>query len=291
MESFISEYTTKHKVDGKQFFDDVVFPAAKAWKEFRDGHTRLIGLAQDPPSLFFLGTSTQISTVKEIGIVILDLLVMHRNAVQESPRLQIENRLRKIESVALWMMLAKPKPKVRLERCLEIVKQNRNGNAYELGKALSLSSDEKVDLLHRINCGDFGATAVENKKAKAILERINEYISVTEHQHRGHQPLFPSQLHLEHVLPQNHENVPEWAGDWEPEHVQIWLHKLGNLALLNEKANASIGNSAFEKKQASLEKSPYPLTQQISRENQWSVTEVENHHKKIVDYAREVWNL
>ena len=55
-------------------------------------------------------------------------------------------------------------------------------------------------------------------------------------------------LQLEHVLPQKYATVAAWTRKWDTDSAGEWMHRLGNLALLNQKVNAKISNGPFETK-------------------------------------------
>src|SRR3546814_14595304 len=73
---------------------------------------------------------------------------------------------------------------------------------------------------------------------------------------------------VEHVLPQQPRSDSGWVG-WiaSPQERSAWVHRLGNLALLNRKKNSAAGNYDFaRKKEAYFSKAgtcAFPLTHQV----------------------------
>jgi len=104
LEEYLNLYMAEDSMDGKLFFEKKVQPAAKALKEFRDGNVRLIGKSKDIPSLNFLRSATMISISKDIEIVILHFL-LELKTHDEGRQLELEMDIKKLESIALWMML------------------------------------------------------------------------------------------------------------------------------------------------------------------------------------------
>ena len=135
---------------------------------------------------------------------------------------------------------------------------------------------------------EFGKPA-ERKKAVAILGRLNEHILVEKTQNK----LEPMNVgcHVEHVQPQQHEDVRDWNDTWDSTDASTWKNKLGNLALLNRNTNSKIGNGSFERKKDHLIDSPYPLTKEIAKTKAWDVHAVKQNHDKTIGLAKEVWNL
>lgn len=283
LEEYLNLYMAEDGTDGKLFFEKKVQPAARALKEFRDGNVELNGKSEGFPSLNFLRSATMISISKDIEIIILHFL-LELKTPDEERRLELEKDLKKLESIALWMMLTKPKPKVRIQRCMDIINHVSKSNP-----ALELSTEEKREVLEVLDTTEFGAKPGETKKAKILLERLNEQCLVEQHQQRV-EPMAKT-LHLKHILPQSYNGVPTWRENWTAEHASEWMHRLGNLALLNQKKNAKIGNGPFEKKTSVFNASPYPLTNEISKLTEWDEISVARQHSRLLNLVINVFDL
>mmetsp|Transcript_3999 Transcript_3999/g.8863 ORF Transcript_3999/g.8863 Transcript_3999/m.8863 type:complete len:644 (+) Transcript_3999:154-2085(+) len=283
-EEYLDKSMGKKNADGKHFFENKVEPAAKTLKEFYDGSIQLVGKDEKTPSLSFLQSATNIATAKEVKIVVLDFLLKHKELGKLHDVLgqsTIEDQLKQLECIALWSMLTKPKPKVRFEKCINIL-SSKHG--------LVLSTEENEAILEILNTAEFGAKPGEIKKVKSILQRLNEYCLLSHHQNRM-EPVLQSMLHLEHILPQNHAGVESWTINWTPKESSEWLHRLGNLVLLNQKKNATIGNSSFKVKAQHFSSSPYPLTNQISKHAEWNLSSLTENHNAIIELATKVFCL
>ena len=202
----------------------------------------------------------------------MDLLLKQKMSLDKSI---IEEKLKKLKSVALWCMLAKPKPKERFDPCMSIIQ----GDEHDFS-VLDLSQDEKDAVIDILRSSDFGSKSLEIKKAKAILERLNEYQLLVDHQNRI-EPSIKSKLHLEHILPQNPN--PDWTNTW-PDHKEVskWQHSFVNLGLLNQQTDAKISNHPFDVKTKDFAWSPYPLTKTQSTYDKWNIESLQKNLEYLI---------
>ena len=205
----------------------------------------------------------------------------------EGRRKSMIKYLADLEKLALWMMIAKPKPKDRRQRCIDAIKYVQDPSGQDSNPFI-LQKEETDVIKQRLDTEEYGKGA-SSRVGKAILERLNEFELVNKNQVQRITP-FHKTLQLEHVLPQKWHNVDYWSGRWSDNEANAWLHKLGNLALLNQKLNAKVSNGSFDGKRQEYE-SPYPLTQRIARYSKWSPKEVKENHSGILDLASRVWSL
>jgi hypothetical protein len=93
---------------------------------------------------------------------------------------------------------------------------------------------------------------------------------------------------LEHVLPR----IP--GPDWKiaPDVAKAYFKRIGNLALLDPRANVEIGNVGFSGKQRYYAKSPFLITQELSQiTTDWGPEQIEERQRKLASYAASVWPL
>jgi hypothetical protein len=101
---------------------------------------------------------------------------------------------------------------------------------------------------------------------------------------------------VEHVLPQTPVPTSEWL-TWFPEESDryLWVHRLGNLALLTRKKNSSASNYEFARKKtayfANNGVSPFPITTQVLRHDQWTPEIVTRRHAELLDRLSTHWRL
>ena len=289
MEAFLDEYLAQFGGrTGVQFFHERIVPAAKTLKDFREGNISIQQVGSSPvPSLSFLRkAAAQIESMEILTLFYLLQSEYHlkhaENGVIQDDVALLED-LFKLERLALWMMVAKPKKSVRLQRCFAIIAAQRLQDSPPL--LLDLTEAEKKQTLDGLREGSIGSSP---SAAKAILERLNEFTLLRDSQGR----VDTTDLHLEHVLPQKYQDVPEWNSFWSNEEdATEWMHRLGNLALLNQSMNAKIKNGQFNDKKEALRSSPYPLTRHIADYHIWNAEMVQRNHEEVLGLAKNTWNL
>lgn len=95
-----------------------------------------------------------------------------------------------------------------------------------------------------------------------------------------------SVINLEHVLPR--KPLTNWP-QFSDEEVDIWVHRLGNQALMRATDNSSVASDPFDNKKKIYAKSPYSLTSQISKLSAWTPKEIEARQKKFAESAIKTW--
>lgn len=162
------------------------------------------------------------------------------------------------------------------------------------------------EMKSRLQSGWFYGNRVDNY----LLWRYEMYISIPDY------PLsqkvsyrdFISNESIEHIAPKTpKDGKPVEAGygiyddEKNPENGIVsgeWMNSLGNLMLISQRHNSSIGNKPFSQKLQSYGKDNL-LNQQkeiasfvIDKNNPvWDVTAIENRFNKIVEKAMEIWDI
>ncbi len=96
------------------------------------------------------------------------------------------------------------------------------------------------------------------------------------------------EVNLEHVLPKR-ASVGDWGGQFNAEERRDYLHRLGNLALLQKGPNGRIGNRPFSVKKPILTNSGFTLTADIGAESDWTKETIKERQKKLAALAVKVW--
>lgn len=106
----------------------------------------------------------------------------------------------------------------------------------------------------------------------------------------------PSPVHeysIEHIMPQNIDEVPEWqemlGEQWRDVH-DMWLHRLGNLTLTAY--NATYSNRPFQKKKevtGGFNQSAIRLNQYVREQEQWTQVEIEERGNLLAERALDIW--
>lgn len=98
---------------------------------------------------------------------------------------------------------------------------------------------------------------------------------------------------IEHVLPQNIENVPEWKHHFDAETHRHYRHDLGNLTLTQY--NASLSNKPFHEKKGNILNPPSyaasPLFQELelTQHEDWTPEVIDERREQLLQWARDRW--
>lgn len=109
---------------------------------------------------------------------------------------------------------------------------------------------------------------------------------------RGEPELVPNsnedQVNLEHVLPKN-ASADAWGAEFDEDERREYLHRFGNLALLQKGPNGRIGNKGFYKKKPILNKSKFSLTSEIAQEASWTKSAIQARQARLAKLAVTTW--
>lgn len=119
--------------------------------------------------------------------------------------------------------------------------------------------------------------------AKHLLCRINGHL-------HGDSAFADIKSTLEHILPRSNTYAKNWG--FNEEHG-LYVHRLGNLALLSSKDNKSDEetNKSFKKKRALYRKSVYKVTQGVGEYDNWDKNSIETRQAWLAKLAAAVWNF
>lgn len=101
---------------------------------------------------------------------------------------------------------------------------------------------------------------------------------------------------VEHVLPQTPAEDSTWL-KWfpDPNERYLWVHRLGNMALLTRKKNSSASNYEFDKKKESYFShggvSPFVLTTQVLDKKDWTPAIVSARQEHLLGLLEKHWQL
>jgi hypothetical protein len=107
----------------------------------------------------------------------------------------------------------------------------------------------------------------------------------------------PEILTVEHVLPRKPRPGSEWMRTFPtPRDRAMWLHRLGNLALLSRAKNVDAWNYEFARKKEIYFSprngvAPFALTAQILREAEWTPAVVERRQSELLGRLKALWRL
>ena len=125
-----------------------------------------------------------------------------------------------------------------------------------------------------------------NRVAKYLLKELNQsYYKTREVEIVG-------STNLEHILPQTPKEA--WLrmfDDGEEEYLDHWIHRLGNMTLLDDKLNKTIKNNSLKTKQKSYKKSEIKITKKLAKLPTWDYTDIEKRQKSFAQRAVNIWRI
>ena len=94
---------------------------------------------------------------------------------------------------------------------------------------------------------------------------------------------------LEHILPENKaDHWPQFADGA----ADSYLHRLGNMTLLERKHNSKVANSGFAQKRKSYQASIFQQTQDLARSNsEWTPERLNARQKQMAKQAQAIWRI
>ena len=125
--------------------------------------------------------------------------------------------------------------------------------------------------------------------AQAVLLRLEEADqdeSVTKD--------YGGKVTIEHVLPQSLKDE-YWRERFTDEEHQVWLHRLGNLALLAGNKNYKAQYFDFDRKKGIYtelnSKVSFDTTKQILDQEDWRVSTIQKRQRQMIEVAASVWEI
>jgi len=151
-------------------------------------------------------------------------------------------------------------------------------------------SDEEMAETRRILNGEI-YQLTPKKKRKMVLLRLDESLS------SGEASYDFDHITIEHILPQNPDEASEWCSWWPDEEERTrQVHRLGNLALLNQRQNSAASNWDFATKKTKyfLGRSgscPFALTTEVVGREKWLPEDFEERQQRFLDQLSVEWRL
>jgi hypothetical protein len=95
-------------------------------------------------------------------------------------------------------------------------------------------------------------------------------------------------INLEHILPESPQKG--WS-HLDEETATAYYKKIGNLVLLQAKANTDAGNGPFAEKKKILGASGFVLTREVAESKTWGVDEIKARQKRLAVLAVKTWPM
>lgn len=213
----------------------------------------------------------------------------------------------------LLLGIAAKMPDKQIEGCLSflvsmavrsvIAGSTRSGTIQDTYASAALGVyTEKINTLAALKAALSGITISDNdfrdsfltaKSSKAALGRY--YLHSLESAYaKEDEPWFvqnddPSQITLEHILPQKIKGLDKWLHISEEEHRRS-VKRLGNLCLLQKTPNSKKPND-FQSGKGIYRASPYKWTNMLANGDQWGVGEIEARQQAMAELAVKTWAI
>jgi uncharacterized protein with ParB-like and HNH nuclease domain len=121
---------------------------------------------------------------------------------------------------------------------------------------------------------------------KYILYKIEYYLNT---QNRSMTIPYDS-LTIEHILPETeYSKLPAcWKNNFDSDSHEQYIHTLGNLTLITQGKNSSLGNECFSKKRNQYKNDTFLLTKEL-KENDWIFETLEKRGNSLKETMLEIW--
>lgn len=267
--------------DPSVFVDQVLQPMAQAFREVSDAdYASQKHAEQINDSLRWLNRIE----FKDWMPAALAFFTRHRGAPENLLAFVSD-----LERLAYSMLIRKAGVNERIERISRLTAAIEAGDdLYAPDSALQLSPQEQFATYAALD-----GPLYQTHSARAlsvILLRLDALVS------DGSKTMSHQQVTVEHVLPQQPRPNSEWV-QWlpSPQDRALWVHRLGNLALLNRKKNSSASNYEFaRKKDVYFSKGgtcPFPLTTQVLQKEEWTLPVLQARQTALLSNAEAHWRL
>lgn len=195
--------------------------------------------------------------------------------------------LRRLERLAAMFLLRQEYATPRIARYLDLLKELKDGAGLD-APSFRLSDDEKQRAREAIEGRVYEMQA---RRARYVLLRLDELLAnepgaVYEH----------DILSIEHVLPQQASADSQWVLDFTDEERGYWIHRLGNLLLLNRRKNSQARNFDFVTKKkryftTSTGSAVFALTTQVLGYDEWTPGVIAERQDQLVRVLTDEWEL
>ena len=134
----------------------------------------------------------------------------------------------------------------------------------------------------------FTTATVTNRKLGRYYLRSLEMVRETEKEPWLVPNANASVINLEHVLPTKPGSAwPQFSND----EVRLYRNRIGNLTLLQATKNSGLQSADFETKKKVYADSPYETTRMISKQKEWSKTQIDNRQAYLASLALKAWKV
>ena len=263
------------------FVDNVLLPMAQALKELRDAdYASQYHAEQVNEHLRWLNRLE----FKDWIPPALAFFVKHR----QQPDVVL-TFFRDLERLAYSLLVRKAGVNERIERFSALTAAVQAGSdLVALTSPLQLSPEEQQQVFDALS-GPLYETHSSRALALLLL-RLDRLLSDGSAQYQH------DVVSVEHVMPQQPAPNSQWLS-WlsEQSSHQLWVHRLGNLALLSRRKNSSASNRDFEWKKSSYFTkegvSAFALTTQVLQHDEWTDSVMQQRQDVMLSKLEAHWRL
>jgi hypothetical protein len=263
-----------------RFMDKVLCPLAEAYSIIADADYQSTQNAEEINQLF-----KYLNRIDNADWVPPAILYLSKYRHQPSQLLRFFQDLDRLASA---MMISRFNINDRIKRYGQLLAAiEGDQDLYAMNSPLQLIQKECDRVITALD----GDIYYDIKTRLYILLRLDATLS------EGGATYSFSKITVEHVLPQNPAPSSQWL-EWFPteELRSQYVHRLGNLVLLSRSKNSQAQNYDFDvKKQKYFTGrdgvSPFALTTQVLKEQQWTPTVVEHRQVELLNHLKQLWRL
>lgn len=167
--------------------------------------------------------------------------------------------------------------------CLKLEEDNSNVLSTVL-KGMKNSYPEDNEFRNAFARKELRTTSSRNKKvARYLLFSIEKDISGVDYEVES------KKYNIEHILP---ENPGEGWDSFREENIPNYIYKIGNMTLMDAKANRDIGNTPFSEKITMYAESEFKQTSSIVEHySEWKETIVDSRQTQLAKRASSIWRV
>lgn len=211
----------------------------------------------------------------------------------EDKREDIAEVVNKLERLAYYLFAIRANVNIRMSRYADVLDfleptafpkprvKEKNKSA-----GLNLNDDEAYAFFDALN----GPLYLYARVAKPILLRLEQASNDASANYD-----YPT-ISIEHVCPQTIDADSEWA-NWfaNPDDHNKWLHRLGNLVLLNFRKNIAARNYKFDTKKSKYfakgDTCAFTLTNEVRDFHSWTPADIEGRQAELLERLAKTWEL
>lgn len=301
LERWLRMDLVENKHEGHVFYKKKIEPASLYLGQYREGTFELFGFYARSKGtkawssiimrLRFLREFTNsVPITKDMELIILELLLEAGGSDGNKPMnlTTLEHYLHEVEKLSLWIALTRPSASEKSEKIFRFLDEIKNSNSD--GKVFSaISEEDKSSLREALVISEFGANAGGKKIAIALFKRLNAFVMAQETQDDS--IISSSDVYLESILPLK-GSKKAWGEQWpDQDERDKWVHRLGNLAIISNKATAREAKMKFEDKKKRYASEKFPLTFKLSEMDQWNSDNLVKNLASTVALIDTIWAL